>query len=267
VVSQGVGMHLGERNWTEIADLAGRVVVLPLGSCEQHGHHLPLLTDTLIGAEVARRAEAELGDMALFLPMLWAGASDHHRAFAGTVSLSNDTYVRVLVDMLESLIGGGFRRIFLLNAHGGNITPGRMAIYDVQLRHRQTPDLWLAFSSWWTIAAEQVAALTNVEQQMVTHACEQETSMILRLRPELVKPEAARGANIPFESAFYVPDFSRPSRVDVPRAFDQLSRTGAFGHPEIASAEKGEALFAAAAAEVIAFVREFASWPSLPPHG
>jgi creatinine amidohydrolase len=256
---------LGERSWTEIKTLTERVVVLPLGSLEQHGHHLPLLTDTLIGTEIARRAAAELGDEALFLPTLWAGASDHHRAMPGTVSISNAVYVDVLVDMLESLIGGGFRRIFLLNAHGGNITPGRMALYDVQLRHRDRPELWLAFSSWWTIAAEQVAALTNVAQEMVTHACEQETSMILRLRPELVKMEAAQGANIPFESAFYCPDFHRPSRVDVPRAFDQLSRTGAFGHPEIATPEKGEALYAAAAAEVVAFVREFARWQPFDP--
>ena len=259
-------MQLGERNWTEIQGLTERVVVLPLGSLEQHGHHLPLLTDTLIGTEIARRAEAELGDAALFLPTLWLGASDHHRAFSGTVSLSNDVYVRVLIDILESLIGGGFRRIFLLNAHGGNITPGRMAIYDVQLRHyKDKPDLYLAFSSWWTIAAEQVAALTGVEQEMVTHACEQESSMILRLCPELVKPEAARGANIPFDSAFYCPDFNRPSRVDVPRAFNQLSETGAFGHPEIATAEKGEALFAAAVDEIVAFVREFATWQPIEP--
>lgn len=258
-------MHLGERNWTEVAPLTERVVVVPLASLEQHGHHLPLLTDTMIGAEIARRAEAELGEQALFLPILWVGASDHHRAFSGTVSISNDVYVRVLVDMMESLIGSGFRRIFLMNAHGGNITPGRMAIYDVQLRHRDKPELWLAFSSWWTIAAAQVAALTNVQQEMVTHACEQESSMILCLRPELVRMEAARGANIPFESAFYCPDFSRPSRVDIPRAFDQLSETGAFGHPEIANIEKGESLFKAAVDEVVAFVREFGTWPQIMP--
>ena len=137
---------------------------------------------------------------------------------------------------------------------------------DVQLNHRELTELYLAFSSWWTLAAEQVAALTNVKQEMVTHACEQESSMILRLRPELVKLEVARGATIPFESAFYHPDFSRPSRVDVPRTFDQLSTTGAFGHPEIANTEKGEALFAAAVAEVTAFVREFAKWPVFAPH-
>lgn len=259
-------MQFGEFNWTDIKGLTEKVVVLPLGSLEQHGHHLPLLTDSMIGMEIAKRAEAELRDEALFLPMLWVGASDHHKAFPGTVSISNTVYVEVLIDMLESLIAGGFRRIFLLNSHGGNITPGRMAIYDVQLNHREIPELYLAFSSWWTIAAEQVGALTNVKAEMVTHACEQESSMILRLRPELVKLEAARGATIPFESAFYCPDFSRPSRVDVPRAFDQLSATGAFGHPETADKEKGEALFAAAVGEVAKFLREFAGWPLFAPH-
>ena len=259
-------MFLGERNWTEIPDLTDKVVVVPTGSLEQHGHHLPLLTDTMIGTEIARRAEIELGDTALFLPPLWVGASDHHRGMPGTVSISNNVYVDVLVDILESLIGGGFRRIFILNSHGGNITPGRMALYDVHLRHRDKPDLWLAFSSWWTIAAPQIAALTNVEQEAVTHACELETGMILCLRPELVKMEVAHGANIPFESAFYCPDFQRESRVDVPRAFDQLSVTGAFGHPEIATVEKGESLYAAAVQEVVAFVREFAHWKPFDPH-
>lgn len=258
-------MQLGERSWVEVGDLAGRVAVLPLGSFEQHGHHLPLLTDTRICTEIARRAEASLGEDAVFLPTLWTGASDHHRTFPGTVSLRNETYVRVLTDVLESFIGGGFRRVFLLNAHGGNVTPGRQALYDVQLRHRGEPDLWLAFGSWMTLAAEQIAALEEVEQEQVSHACEQETSMILRLRPELVKMEAARGANIPFDSAFYSPDFSGPSRVDVPRAFDQLSETGAFGHPELATPDKGEALFGAAAEEVVAFVREFARWPDIRP--
>jgi creatinine amidohydrolase len=255
----------GERRWTQTSSATDKVVIAPLGSLEQHGHHLPMLTDTMIIAEIARRAEQELGDAALFLPTLWVGASHHHLAMPGTVSISNDLYVKVLEDMVESLISAGFRRIFLLNGHGGNITPGRQALYNVQLRHRDKPDLYIAFSSWWTIAADQVAAIQGLEAHMVTHACEQETSMILRLRPELVEMGEARGATIHFESDFYCPDFSRPSRVDVPRAFDMLSETGAFGHPEIATVEKGEALFAAAAAEVVAFVRELAQWPIIQP--
>lgn len=258
-------MQHGERRWTQTASQTDRVIVAPLGSLEQHGHHLPMLTDTLIITEIARRAEAELDDSALFLPTLWLGASHHHLAMPGTVSAANDHYVLILEDMIESLIGAGFRRIFLLNGHGGNITPGRQALYNIQLRHRDKADLYIAFSSWWTLAAEQVAAIQGLEAHMVTHACEQETSMILRMRPELVDMREARGATIPFESAFYCPDFSGPSRVDVPRAFDMLSETGAFGHPERATAEKGEALFAAAVGEVVAFVREFGNWPIIEP--
>jgi creatinine amidohydrolase len=258
-------MHLGEHTWVEAGEQRAKVVVLPLGSLEQHGHHLPLLTDTLIGAEVARRAEAELGDEALFLPPLWVGASNHHRAYAGTVSLSNETYAAVIADILESLVGAGFRRIFLLNAHGGNITPAHMALYKVQLAHRSLPDLHMAFASWWQIAADPVRALAGDHQTSVTHACELETSMVLQLRPELVRMGLARGAVIPFESAFYTPDFARPSRVDVPKSFEQLSLTGAFGYPERSTPERGEELLTAAAAEVVAFVRELASWPAIEP--
>lgn len=259
-------MYYGEKIWTQTDALAGKVVVVPIGSLEQHGHHLPMLTDSMIGAEIARRAEAELGEAALFTPLLWIGASDHHLGFEGTLSLSNDVYVSVLVDILESLVRAGHRRILLLNAHGGNILPGRMAMYDVQLRHPDKPDLWLALATWFTIAAEQIAALPELEQKAVTHACELETSMILHLRPELVDMNAACGTTIPFKSAFYVPDFGAPSRVDVARSFDQLSVTGAFGHPEVATAAKGALLFETAVREVVAFVREFAAWNPFEPH-
>lgn len=258
-------MKLEELKWTELQPLTGKVVVLTLAACEQHGHHLPLLTDTMIGTEIASRAEAELADQALFLPTLWVGCSDHHRAFPGTISLSAEVYVHLIEDIVESLIGSGFRRIFLLNAHGGNITPTQLALYNVQCRHRDKPELWLVFSSWWQIASESIRQIESLQAKMVTHACEQESSMILRLRPELVAMDAARGAGIPFESAFYCPDESRPSRVDVVRMYEQLTASGAQGHPELATTEKGEALFTAVSAEVVAFIREFAHWRPFSP--
>jgi creatinine amidohydrolase len=258
-------MQHGEKQWPRTNEVLERVVVAPLGSLEQHGHHLPMLTDTMIITEIARRAEAALKGEATFLPTLWIGASDHHLAFPGTVSVDNNNYVLLIEDLVESLLRAGFRRIFLLNGHGGNITPGRQAIYNVQLRHTDEPNLYLAFTSWWAIAAEQVAAIQGIEQKSVTHACEQETSMILRILPDLVNMEEARGANIPFQSEFYCPDFSKPSRVDVPRAFHQLSQSGAFGHPEIATVEKGEALLQAATTEVVKFIREFRDWPEIEP--
>jgi creatinine amidohydrolase len=196
-------MQYAELTHTDIAAHRHKVVVAPIGSLEQHGPHLPLLTDTLIGAEICRRAEEILRDEALFLPMLWCGASDHHRQFPGTVSISQRVYTLMLEDILESLIGSGFRRILLFNAHGGNANPGAAALYNAQLRHRDARDLWLTLGTWFVMAAPQIAALGALEtQDHVTHACELETSMILRIRPELARMDAARGASIPFESAF-----------------------------------------------------------------
>ena len=110
-------MQYGECNWTQIPDQAHKVVVVPVGSLEQHGHHLPLLTDSMIGAEIVRRAESVLGEEAVFLPMLWLGASQHHRRFPGTVSVRNETFTHMLMDVMESLIDSGFKRILILNSH------------------------------------------------------------------------------------------------------------------------------------------------------
>ena len=258
-------MHYGELRSPQVSELTDRVAVLPLGSLEQHGHHLPLLTDSLICSEIVARAQAELGELALFLPLVWAGASEHHNRFPGTVTLSHETYVNMLDDLMESLIAGGFRRILLLNAHGGNVLPGQLALYRVQMRHRDRRDLWLVFATWFELAAPQIRELPGLEQDHVTHACELETSMILRLRPELVDLDAARGAIVPFESAFYSPDSRRASRVRLARPFEHISATGSYGHPELATAEKGEALFEAAASEVVACVREIAAWEMFEP--
>lgn len=258
-------MQYGERRWVQVPDSADKVVVVPLGSLEQHGHHLPMLTDSLICGEIVARAEEVLGDLALFLPMVWMGASEHHMRFPGTVSVSHDTYIRMVDDILESLISAGFKRILLLNAHGGNGLPGQAALYKAQMRHRDERDLWLVFATWFSLAAPQIAALPGLEQDHVTHASELETSMILRLRPELVDLDAAKGAIIPFESAFYSPDSRGGSRVTVARPIDHVTVTGGYGHPELATAEKGEALFSAAVAEVVACVREIAGWEVFEP--
>ncbi|NLF02211.1 MAG: creatininase family protein [Anaerolineales bacterium] len=257
-------MQYGERRWVETHDMADKVVVLPLGSLEQHGHHLPMLTDSLICAEIIRRAEAQLGGLALFLPLVWTGASEHHNRFAGTVSISQETYTRMLDDILESLIAGGAKRILLLNAHGGNELPGHTALYKAQMRHRDERDLWLVFATWFRLAGPQIAAIPELEQDHVTHACELETSMILRLRPEWVDLPAAQGATVPFESAFYCPDMRQSSRVTISRPIEHVSKTGAFGHPELATDEKGETLFAIAAREVVACIREIAGWEPWP---
>lgn len=262
-------MQYGELTWPELLAQAqaGKVVVFPTGSLEQHGHHLPLLTDSLIGGEIARRAEAELGDEALFLPMLWVGASHHHLPFAA-VSLSAPLYAEALKEILTCIIAAGFRRIFMLNAHGGNEAPAMLAIQQLQLqRYKEHPDLFIAFASWFGgIAREQIAQIEALQQKYVTHACELETSAILRIRPTLVHMDLARGAHYTYPSAFWTPDAAGPSRVTVGVSFDQITQTGALGHPELATADKGEQILATATREVVRFVREFATWQPVRPN-
>lgn len=253
-------MLYGEQKWTEVPAQAAKVVVVPLGSMEQHGCHLPLFTDTAICQEIVRRAASALDDVALFLPALWAGVSEHHLRFPGTVSLRQETYVRLLEDILESLIGAGFQRIVLLNAHGGNTVPAQAAVYEIQMRHRDRRDLWLVLATWYTLAAEQIAALPELEQKRVSHACELETSMVLCLRPELVDMGAARGADRSARPASSRPGADWAGRVVTVRPFEHTTLTGAYGHPEKASAAKGEALFAVVVDEVVACVREVAAW-------
>jgi creatinine amidohydrolase len=259
-------MYLGNLPWPGVAEHTHKVIVIPTGSLEQHGHHLPLLSDSMIGAAVADRAHAALGDSAVFLPMLWVGASDHHLAFPGTVSLSMDTYTKTIIDIVESVIGAGFRRIFLLNSHAGNVTPASAALYEVNMRYHDTlPDLWLTFSSWFDIACAEVAALDGIVQDSVVHACEWETSVMLAAHPELVVRKAITGTRTLFKSAFYSPDFSGKTRVSVTKTIDQLSPSGALGRPELGTADKGERIIAAASAVVVDFVSEFSSWKPLKP--
>jgi creatinine amidohydrolase len=256
-------MQWGEKTWKDIGEMTNKVVVVPLGSMEQHGHHLPLLTDTMICAEFAKRAEAALGDDVLFLPVLWLGASDHHRAFPGTISVNNELYTQVITDVLESIVSAGFKRILFLNAHGGNELPGFNAIYEVQRRHREERDLWIIFASWMEVASQQIASLSDLVQKRVIHACELETSMILHLTPKLVNMAEAVGTRTEFPSKFYVSDFSSSSRVATLRPFDHHSKTGAFGYPEEGTQAKGEALFDIATKEIIELITEFKTWPTL----
>ncbi len=264
-------MQLSKSSWKNAGEQTGKIVIVPLGSQEQHGHHLPLGTDAMIGAEIAGRAEADLGEEVWFTPMLWLGCSPHHLKFAGTISVSSQTYVSMIEDVAHSLIEGGFRRILFFNAHAGNITPVSIAIANVQLRYADAhPDLWLLSASWFSLAAGAIRQLEGFRQTKISHACEWETSQIMVTHPDLVSDErpAARYSlqvegkdGNQSSSQFFVPDYSGGSRVEVARRIDQASPTGAFGWPELATPEKGEQLFEAAARELVALAREFALWP------
>ena len=253
-------MKYGDLTSPELGRRAPELVaVLPLAAIEQHGDHLPVVTDTAIAEELARRVEAALPDRIALLPTLWCGSSHHHLGFPGTLSLRSETYVHLLIDLVESLIHTGFGRIFLLNCHGGNQTPFAEALYRLNLAHRGAAEPWIAAASYWNLAAPELAAQTFMETPKLSHACEYETSLMLALRLDWVVGPG-RGEDGSIGSAFYDPLNYQPSRVVVSRRFDQLSSNGALGSPEKASAEKGRLLYPLIAEAIVNFLNEFATW-------
>ena len=128
-------MQLHEMKWPEVARLSKDTpVVIPIASLEQHGPHMPLFTDSLLGGEVVRRAHERLKERVLVTPMLWLGNSHHHMDFCGTFSAEPRTYLDMLAGALENFIHHGFRRLVFVNGHGGNIVPGQQAIFEVRRR-------------------------------------------------------------------------------------------------------------------------------------
>jgi creatinine amidohydrolase len=254
-------MKYGELKRTDVErmDKAHKVVVVPLGSLEQHGQHLPLLTDSLIGGEIAARVEAALPETVLLLPMQWLGSSDHHLKFPGTLSLPSDLYISLVCRLCECLLEAGFLRIFLLLSHGGNDVPCQEAIYRLGLKHRDREDFWIASAGWWAVAEEAIR-LPEMTTARPTHACEYETSLVLATRADLVDMRQAAGRTLRHESHYYFPDFSGPSKVRVSLPFEQMTSTGAIGRPDLGTAAKGEKLLEAIVAKMTDFVREFSRW-------
>lgn len=226
-------------------------VVFPIAALEQHGRHLPLFTDSLLLGEVIRRAAARLQPRVLFAPLMWLGNSEHHLDFAGTLSAAPRTYLNLLCELLENFIHHGFKRLVLINGHGGNIVPGAQAVYEVRQRHRQRNDLLLLSATYWTLGAKPHEARADFIQQRMGHACEWETSMMLRLAPQLVG-KFAEAAPVEFGNAF-----EPATRGWVTQ---DRSAAGHIGYPAAASAEKGEVLFELFAQDLVSFLERVIAW-------
>lgn len=164
------------------------LAVLPIGATEQHGPHLPSGTDWFTVEAVAREAavQAAAEVPVIVTPALPFGSSHHHFIFGATLSLSTETYYRVLCELIESLITDGFTRIFLVNGHGGNHELAQLAARDMALRH----PVHVAAGSYWTVAWRDLIAIdAHRGRRLPGHAGDFETSLMLSLRPDLVPSE------------------------------------------------------------------------------
>ena len=256
-------MKWSELDWPTIQDLdKGLPVVVPLGSIEQHGLHLPLCTDTCQVSQIAEAAEERLAESTLFVPTLWLGSSHHHLDFPGTLSVRPSLYSRIIQELANSILSAGFRRLFFLNGHGGNEIPIAQALTELASTDATAREAHLVMSSWWTVGKPDVEKL-GLQTEMITHACEYETSLMLRLRPDLVTVDAINDAPpIPAEEWT-----TGEKRVGIYRRFALMTAHGNLGTPSAATAEKGDRIFEAVVNDVVAFLQSFAEWPLPRPLG
>lgn len=253
-------MLLENLSWPEVKALnvADKIVLFPLGSFEQHGHHLPLTTDTDIVTGIARRMEQQRPEKILCLPTLWPGHSTHHLFFPGTLSVAQMPYIQMVIELCRSIVNMGGEKVFLLNGHGGNDIPVKAALRELKT---EFPKVQFVFASYWSIAVNTIQSVRESELGGLGHACEMETSVMLYLHPERVKMHLAKpDGREKFQDAYRKSDMMQGRPIYLVDEFHEISESGTVGFPQMASAEKGEKFVRGIVEEVTAFVDEFAKW-------
>jgi creatinine amidohydrolase len=238
-----------------------KVIILPLGAVEQHAH-LAVSTDADIVTQIALGAEKQLINDTLLCPTLPFGSSHHHLSFGGIISVSTTTYTQLIVELVESLLQSGFRRIVLLNGHGGNITPVKQALAILSNKYDDTLNPNIALVTYWELAGKAFAGAFPMESPALSHACEYETSLLLHLFPDKVFTEEIRRAKRPESNGFIFWEDEEPHKgVFMIKQTQFISSNGSSGEPELASKEKGAYLFTQAVDALVAFLHSFKTWP------
>lgn len=245
-----------------LADTIGEdpIAMVPVGSIEQHGGHLPVGTDTFaaeaVVREAARRWDAERP--LLVLPAVWTGLSPHHMGLAGSITLRSDTFLALLEDICVSLLHHGVQRIVLVNGHGGN--DSAMDVVLARLGERGLPTERIAALTYWRLVAHRAAELRESGSGGTGHAGEFETSLMLATHGTSVRMEEAIVAYPKLPSAYLTTDLFESSRVRRYVPFDQVSPSGTFGDPSLADESKGQRILEVCSQELLSFLKDFSAW-------
>jgi len=239
-------MYVADRTWPDLAETVAEasVALVPLGSTEQHGPHLPLSTDHVIAERLARAA-ADRAEV-LCTPTVTVGVSEHHRQFHGTMWVSPMAFREYVESLTRNLTYHGFDRVVFVNAHGGN----SQHLQEVGRRLRRDR---VAFATPWMWDDAIPELVDELFETNGPHAGPKETSMLLHLDPDSVKPaEFANARDNGLEELSTAGHRRHGARVH----YDAIENAdnGAFGDQTDASAEKGERLFEAACDELVHLV-------------
>ncbi|MGJ3253560.1 MAG: creatininase family protein [Elainellaceae cyanobacterium] len=227
-------------SWTDIhaiRDKANVVLVQPIGAIEQHGPHLPLIVDAAIGTAVLGKALEKLESEipAYALPPLYYGKSNEHWHFPGTVTLTAQTLITMLMEIADSLYRAGFRKLVLMNSHGGQPQIMEIVARDLHQRH----DDFMVFPLFtWKVPNRASDLISPKEKELGIHAGDAETSIMLSILPDQVKMNRAMT-----EYPHGLPDdslLSMEGKLPFAWVTRDLSRSGVLGDPTVATKEKGD---------------------------
>jgi creatinine amidohydrolase len=243
---------------SEICNLQSKIVLLAVGHTEQHGLHLPLSTDTLIIDAIARGVEAALPDVVVRVPTLPYGVSMHRAQFPGTTSVDGRAWEDFIVAAVGAFVERGFDKFYLINGHGGNHS---FLVNAVKYAGDRWPHVFCA-TSFLHLTGSGYKEVQRLRESVfpggLGHACELETSFILHLRPELVHMDRAVDETDFVSTPEYYMDWIEGGALIANPPWTDDTRTGAYGQPSAATAEKGRAWLAAAIEEKVSHVREIA---------
>lgn len=248
-----------ELTWPAIEKMAkeNAIVIIPVGSIEQHGPHLPVSTDILISSTVSRRVAEIMNDNGhptLVTPGVWTGNSLHHMMFAGTITFDYSQFANVLKQICFCVKQHGFSRIAFINGHGGNASPLRVSLIEINKMLGRP-----AFTiNYWDSAREEMKNILDTDKD-IGHSGEAETSIILALRPDLV--------DRPFDQATG-PDRPDPEEIDQRkgamaytfRTMDARTDIGVIGNAGSATQEKGEQILEAVTNNLADFLVRESLW-------
>lgn len=251
--SLGKSLLLQNMTWEEVADAVKetQTILIPIGSTENGGPHLPLSNETEVAFEIARRAGLALGSFVA--PPIYFGVSEQHMDFPGTISIKNQTLVNLLLDICESFQRHGLRNMILVNGHSGNAPALQMVASEL----RQSKGVIAAVAQWFTmIPGGEIKKIV----ERVYHAGEAETSIMLAVNKDAVRPGKLVSELPEIKSKFLGFDFyaSGPKAI-FPYQIKEVTNSGVIGDATKASLAKGEQLLQLAVKYLVELVRDIES--------
>jgi creatinine amidohydrolase len=242
--------------WPEVEERLKEsdIALVPVGSTEQHGPALPLDNDHFSAVQFAKMVAEKLWDTVkvVVTPPIAFGYSPHHMGFKGTITLRESTLADVIVDICTSLASHGFKKIVLINGHGGNVTAIGNALHSLQGKI----DAQVFNIDWWAVASDKIL---EVATRPVYHACDMETSVSMYLGQQVREDKLVDEPGKSPVPGFVDPDlFAPPPKVSMMYSMKDITDSGVVGYATKATKKKGKQIAEVALNRIVKFIMEIA---------